>query len=195
MGGYHGGKSKPWCCRDRSLHAETRRPGRGDPAARRDFPSWSRSDTSDVPSVAMAFPRLLPEPEGGGTGWGPFMVWQDRGRRPRAAPGAAPKKCTGTASREAGGHALMSMRPGMAVSDFATVGGHRNPRAKKKAAVAVAHTLILIIHCVLDRKVPYQELGDDFCTRRQDPERYKDKLIARLAKLGYTVTVEPAQAA
>jgi transposase len=90
---------------------------------------------------------------------------------------------------------LMSMRPGMAVSDFATVGGHRNPRAKKKAAVAVAHTLILIIHCVLDRKVPYQELGDDFCTRRQDPERYKDKLIARLAKLGYTVTVEPAQAA
>jgi transposase len=74
-------------------------------------------------------------------------------------------------------------------------GGHRNPRAKKKAAVAVAHTLILIIHCVLDRKVPYQELGDDFYTRRQDPERYKDKLIARLAKLGYTVTVEPAQAA
>ena len=74
-------------------------------------------------------------------------------------------------------------------------GGHRNPRAKKKAAVAVAHTLILIIYTVLDRHVPYEELGEDFYTRRQDPERYKDKLIARLAKLGYTVTVEPAQAA
>lgn len=74
-------------------------------------------------------------------------------------------------------------------------GGHRNPRAKKKAAVAVAHTLILIIYTVLHRHVPYEELGQDFYTRRQDPERYKDKLIARLAKLGYTVTIEPAQAA
>jgi transposase len=74
-------------------------------------------------------------------------------------------------------------------------GGHRNPRAKKKAAVAVAHTLILIIYCVLDRHVPYTELGDDFYTRRQDPERYKDKLIARLATLGYAVTVQPAHAA
>jgi hypothetical protein len=31
--------------------------------------------------------------------------------------------------------------------------------------------------------------------RRQDSDRYKDKLIARLAKLGYIVTVEPAQTA
>ena len=74
-------------------------------------------------------------------------------------------------------------------------GGHRNPRAKNKAAVAVAHTLILITYCVLDRQVPCQELGQDFYTSRQDPERYKDKLIARLAKLGYTVTVQPTQAA
>jgi transposase len=73
-------------------------------------------------------------------------------------------------------------------------GGIRSPRAKKKAAVAVAHTLILIIYTVLDRRVPYAELGGDFYTRRQDPERYKDKLIARLAKLGYTVTVEPRAA-
>ncbi len=74
-------------------------------------------------------------------------------------------------------------------------GGHRNTRAKKKAAVAVAHTLLLIIYCVLDRHLPYEELGEDFYTRRQDPERYKDKLIAQLAKLGYNVTLEPAQAA
>ncbi len=74
-------------------------------------------------------------------------------------------------------------------------GGHRNTRAKKKAAIAVAHILILIIYCVLDRHQPYQELGEDFYTKRQDPERYKDKLVARLASLGYTVTVQPAQAA
>ena len=74
-------------------------------------------------------------------------------------------------------------------------GGHRNPRAKKKAAVAVARTLILITYCVLDRRVPYDELGEDFYTRRQNPEHYKDKLIAQLAKLGYTITVQPAPAA
>ena len=74
-------------------------------------------------------------------------------------------------------------------------GGHRNARAKKKAAVAVAHTLILIIYCVLDRRLPHQELGEDFYARRQDPERYKDKLIGRLAGLGYKVSLEPAQAA
>jgi hypothetical protein len=39
------------------------------------------------------------------------------------------------------------------------------------------------------------ELGETFYTRRQDSGRYKDKLIAWLAKLGYIVTVEPAQAA
>jgi hypothetical protein len=50
-------------------------------------------------------------------------------------------------------------------------------------------------YCVLDRRVAYHELGEDFYIRRQDPERYKDKLIARLARLGYTVTVQPAHAA
>lgn len=73
-------------------------------------------------------------------------------------------------------------------------GGQRSARAKKKAAVAVAHTLILIIYTILERREPYAELGEDFYTRRQNPEHYKDNLIARLARLGYTVTVEPAAA-
>jgi transposase len=71
-------------------------------------------------------------------------------------------------------------------------GGARNPRAKKKAAVAVAHTLLLIIYHVLDQQVPYTDLGPDFYTQREDPERYKDKLVARLKKLGYDVTLAPA---
>lgn len=74
-------------------------------------------------------------------------------------------------------------------------GGYRSQRAKAKAAVAVAHTLVLIIYHVLDRGLPYNELGEDFYTKRQDPARYKDKLVARLTSLGYTVTVEPTQAA
>ncbi|WP_370133512.1 IS110 family transposase [Streptacidiphilus sp. EB103A] len=71
-------------------------------------------------------------------------------------------------------------------------GGARNPRAKKKAAIAVAHTLLLIIYYVLDRQVPYTDLGPDFYTRHEDPEHYKDKLVARLKKLGYDATLTPA---
>jgi transposase len=74
-------------------------------------------------------------------------------------------------------------------------GGAHNPRAKKKAAIAVAHTLLLIIYHVLDQQVPYTDLGPDFYTRREDPEHHKDKLVARLRKLGYDVTVQPAPAA
>jgi transposase len=74
-------------------------------------------------------------------------------------------------------------------------GGHRSSAAKGKAAVAVAHTLILIIYHVLDQKIPYQELGHDFYTKRQDPERYKDKLVARLKSLGYDVEVRPSDQA
>jgi transposase len=71
-------------------------------------------------------------------------------------------------------------------------GGARNPRAKKKAAVAVAHTLLLIIYHVLAEQVPYADLGPGFYTQREDPERYKDKLVARLKKLGYDVALAPA---
>jgi transposase len=71
-------------------------------------------------------------------------------------------------------------------------GGHRNSAAKKKAAVAVAHTLILIIYHVLAQNTPYTELGHDFYTKRQDPQRYRDRLVARLKTLGYDVTLHPA---
>jgi transposase len=75
------------------------------------------------------------------------------------------------------------------------LGGHRSTRAKNKAAVAVAHTLLLIIYRIPGRRLPCDEPGEDSCTRRQDPGRHNDKLIARLAKPGCKVTVEPARAA
>jgi len=69
------------------------------------------------------------------------------------------------------------------------------PAGEKESGRRRRHTLLLIIYGILDRHLPYDELGEDFYTRREDPERYKDKLIARLTRLGYTVTVQPAQAA
>jgi len=49
----------------------------------------------------------------------------------------------------------------------------------KKAIVAVAHTLILIIWHVLAEEVPCTDLGADFYTRRIDPQRETRRLIAR----------------
>jgi transposase len=74
-------------------------------------------------------------------------------------------------------------------------GGYRNPEAKKKAIFAIAHTLIVIIWHVLHDAVPYTDLGADFYTRRDDPDREKNRLIAKLATLGYNVTVKPTATA
>lgn len=69
-------------------------------------------------------------------------------------------------------------------------GGYRNKAAKKKAIIAVAHTLILIIWHVLAEDLPYTDLGTDFYTRRIDPLQETRRLLARLEALGHKVTLE-----
>ena len=71
-------------------------------------------------------------------------------------------------------------------------GGYRNPVAKKKAIVAVAHTMTVIIWHVLAAGTPYADLGADFYDRRADPQREARRLIARLEALGHNVTLAPA---
>lgn len=66
------------------------------------------------------------------------------------------------------------------------------PAAKKKAIVALAHTLIVVIWNVLASDTSYADLGPDFYQRRTDPERETRRLIAKLQALGHTVTIEPA---
>ena len=65
----------------------------------------------------------------------------------------------------------------------------------RKAAVATAHTLIVIVWHVLADTTGYQDLGADYFTRRLDnPEARKRRLIRELEALGHKVTVEPAAA-
>ena len=71
-------------------------------------------------------------------------------------------------------------------------GGYRSPPAKKKAIIVVAYALLVIIWHVLATGKPYDELGADYFTRRQDPERETRRLIARLEALGHQVTLQPA---
>ena len=71
-------------------------------------------------------------------------------------------------------------------------GGYHNPAAKKRAIIAIAHTLIVIIWHVLATDTPYTDLGADFYQRRTDPDRETRRLIAKLEALGHTVTLDPA---
>ena len=71
-------------------------------------------------------------------------------------------------------------------------GGYRSPAAKKKAIVAVAHALVVIIWHILATGKPYHELGADYFTTRLDPQRETRRLIARLEALGHQVTLQPA---
>jgi transposase len=78
-------------------------------------------------------------------------------------------------------------------------GGEKNPGAKKKAITAIAHTLLKIAYQVLKSGTPYQELGADFCTRRESPAQQHAYLERRLQKLypgcAITITISPPEAA
>ncbi len=63
---------------------------------------------------------------------------------------------------------------------------------KKKAAVAVGHSILVIAYHVLANGVHYQELGGDYFAKRFDPERRTRQLIRQLQDLGHIVTLEPA---
>jgi transposase len=60
---------------------------------------------------------------------------------------------------------------------------------RKKAAIAVAHSLIVIVYYVLVRDQGYQDLGGDYFDRQQ-VEQQRAYLVRRLEALGCSVTLE-----
>ena len=61
-------------------------------------------------------------------------------------------------------------------------------RGKKRALVAVGHSLLVIIYHVLKEQVEYQDLGPDYFDRLE-PERLRRYLVKRLQGLGFEVTL------
>jgi transposase len=63
-------------------------------------------------------------------------------------------------------------------------------KGKKRAAVAVGHTILIIVYHVLTKCEPYQDLGVMYFDQRarQAVER---RLVRRLEALGYTVSLQP----
>jgi transposase len=66
-------------------------------------------------------------------------------------------------------------------------------RGKKKAAVAVGHTILVIVYHLLTAGGVYQDLGPQYFDER-DRQRVERRLVHRLEALGYTVALEPAVA-
>lgn len=62
---------------------------------------------------------------------------------------------------------------------------------KKKAAVAVGHSILVICWYLLSEGCTYEDLGGDFFTKR-DTDRQRQRAVAQLEALGYRVSLEQA---
>ena len=65
-------------------------------------------------------------------------------------------------------------------------------RGRKRAAVAVAHTLLVIVYHVLKDGSTYQDLGATYL-ERLEPERLTRSLVKRLERLGHKVVLQPKE--
>jgi transposase len=83
-------------------------------------------------------------------------------------------------------HAVGHMKDNYLSAQFRRLAARRG---KKRAAVAVAHSILVIAYHMLERGTEYVDLGGDYFDRRK--EQYLQRtLIHRLEKLGLKVTVE-----
>lgn len=64
-------------------------------------------------------------------------------------------------------------------------------RGKKKAIMAVAHSILVIAYHLIQRKEPYRELGADYFDKRQ-PAVTAKRLMKRLEQLGYQISIQTA---
>jgi transposase len=66
-------------------------------------------------------------------------------------------------------------------------------RGAKRATIAVAHSLLVTVHCLLSRSTEYADLGADYFTRQQQSaEVQAQKMVQKLKRLGYQVELRPA---
>jgi transposase len=66
-------------------------------------------------------------------------------------------------------------------------------RGKKRALIALGHTILIIVYYVLTRKQPYQDLGVAYFDELQH-HRVQQRLVHRLERLGYQVSLQPSMA-
>ncbi len=67
-------------------------------------------------------------------------------------------------------------------------------RGKKRAILAVAHTILVVFYHMLKTNRQYQDLGKDYFDRLT-PDRLRRYLVKRLEQCGYEVTLTPKEPA
>jgi len=67
-------------------------------------------------------------------------------------------------------------------------------RGSEKAAMAIAHHLLVVIWHVLAEHATYNEMGPDYLARFDNPTRRQRQLVHQLEQLGLKVTIEPTAA-
>jgi transposase len=63
-------------------------------------------------------------------------------------------------------------------------------RGVKRATIAVAHSLLVTVHCLLSNPEPYVDLGRSYFEKQNDPEKQAAQMIRRLERLGFKVEVK-----
>lgn len=64
-----------------------------------------------------------------------------------------------------------------------------NRRGKKKAIIAVAHSILIMSYHMIKNQEPYSELGSDFFDKR-NVQVTTNRMVRRLEQLGYKVNLE-----
>jgi Transposase IS116/IS110/IS902 family len=82
-------------------------------------------------------------------------------------------------------HAAARTNASYLAAQYARLRGRRGP---KKAAVAVAHSILVIAWHLLSRGEPYTDLGADYFLQRQSHQAYRDRLVRQLERMGHKVT-------
>jgi transposase len=62
-------------------------------------------------------------------------------------------------------------------------------RGKKRALIALGHTILVIIYHLLTRREPYRDLGVAYFDQRER-QHVEHRLVRRLERLGYTVNLQ-----
>jgi transposase len=63
-----------------------------------------------------------------------------------------------------------------------------------KATGATRHSILVAAYHILERRLPYQELGADYFDQRRSHQQRTKRLVRQLEQLGHTVTLEPLAA-
>ena len=88
-------------------------------------------------------------------------------------------------------HAAARTKGSYLSAQYAAIKGRRG---SKKAAVAVGHSILVICYHILEREVPYEELGEEHFRKQQrcsTSEAYTRRLVRKLERLGHKVALEP----